>query len=299
MEDERPEASGLGHAHRARLRAAFWITAAFTVLELAGGVLTGSLALLAGGAYMFTDALGMGMALAAISAVHHPGKRHGHGHYRFRVLATLLASVVLFAGAGWVLAQSVLRVMNPVEVLARPMLVVAVAGLVANLVVYRLVRPGAEESLNVRGVHTEVLSDTVGSIGIVGAGCILQLTEWWYADPFIAVAVGMFVFPRAWRLARDAWRVVFRRSRAGDAVDDVLERLYDVPGVRDVHDLRVWTLVSGLDVASVHLSVRTGTDIDDVRDDAREALRERFGIDHATLRIGPEGSLQTCDTLAW
>ncbi|GLZ81713.1 cation efflux system protein [Actinorhabdospora filicis] len=294
-------AKSLGDAHRTRLLAAFVITTGFMVLEVAGGVLTGSLALISDAAHMFTDALGIGMALAAIFAIRRAdGARHRtFGLYRLEVLAALANAALLFGVAIWVLVEAVRRFGDPPEVLTGPLMIVAVAGLIANIASFLLLRDGAKESINVRGAYLEVLGDMLGSIGVIGAALIIQLTGWWYADPIMAVAIGVFILPRTWRLGRDALRILLQSAPAGMDVEAVRGSLHGVPGVEDVHDLHVWTLTSGMDVASVHLSINAGADLGDVLNEARQALHDGYGIHHATLQVEPAGSARDCETLSW
>jgi cobalt-zinc-cadmium efflux system protein len=187
--------------------------------------------------------------------------------------------------ASFVLVEAVRRLGDPPEVRAGPMLVVAGAGLTVNLVGLVLLRSGARESLNVRGAYLEVLGDLLGSAGVIVAATIILLTDWWYADPLLAAAVALFIVPRTWSLARAALRVLVQAAPPHLAVTEVAATLAAVPGVRDVHDLHVWTLTSGMDVASAHLTIERADDLGGVLASARTALRERYGIEHATLQV--------------
>jgi len=294
-------AKSLGDAHRGRLLWAFAITAGFMLLELAGGILSGSLALISDAGHMFTDALGIGMALAAIFAIRRAdGRAHRtFGLYRLEVLAALANAALLFGVAVWVLVEAVRRFGEPPEVRTGLMLMIAVAGLIANVISFLLLQQGAKESINVRGAYLEVLGDLLGSVGVIGAALIIEFTGWWYADPIMAIAVGVFILPRTWRLGRDALRILLQSAPRGMDLDAVTGTLNDVPGVEDVHDLHVWTLTSGMDVASVHLSINAGADLGDVLGEARDALHEHYGIDHATLQVEPAGSSKACESLSW
>ncbi|MEV0650120.1 cation diffusion facilitator family transporter [Phytomonospora sp. NPDC050363] len=294
-------AKSLGEAHRGRLLWAFAITAGFMLLELAGGIISGSLALISDAAHMFTDALGIGMALAAIFAIRRAdGRAHRtFGLYRLEVLAALANAALLFGVAVWVLVESVRRFSEPPEIRTGLMLGIAVAGLVANVICFLMLQQGAKESINVRGAYLEVLGDMLGSLGVIGAALIIQFTGWWYADPIMALAVGVLILPRTWRLGRDALRILLQQAPSGLDMGAVTRTLNEVPGVEDVHDLHVWTLTSGMDVASVHLSINAGADLGDVLGEARDALHEHYGIDHATLQVEPVGNSKACETLSW
>jgi cobalt-zinc-cadmium efflux system protein len=184
------------------------------------------------------------------------------------------------------------------EVLAGPMLVVAVVGLVANVAAFLLLREGANESLNVEGAYLEVLSDLVGSVAVIVAAAVIGLTDWAWVDPVVGVAIGLFILPRTWRLGAQALRILVQAAPPGLDLVALEGELRAVGGVVDVHDLHVWTLTSDMDVASVHLMVSDGTDSHAVLDRARVILRDHHGIGHATLQVEPD-THEGCDELAW
>jgi cobalt-zinc-cadmium efflux system protein len=309
-----------GERHRGRLWAAFALLAVFMVIEAVAALLSGSLALLSDAGHMFTDVLGIGMALAAIHAAsaHAAPARVGaagsapagsaasiaaarrrqrtFGLYRVEVLAALGNAVLLSGVAIYVLIEAARRFGSPPEVPAGPMLAVAVAGLVANLVAFGLLRSGAQESLNVRGAYLEVLGDLVGSVGVIVAAVVIAVTDWWYADPLVAVAVGLFILPRTWRLARAAVRILVQAAPEHVDVTAVQSRLSAVPGVCDVHDLHVWTLTSGMEVASAHLTLDPAAEVGPVLIAARTALHDDFDIAHATLQVEPA---ESCQQTTW
>jgi cobalt-zinc-cadmium efflux system protein len=287
-----------GAKHRGPLLAAFALLGVFMLVEGAAALVTGSLALLSDAGHMFTDVLGIGMALAAMTAARRAGKdpQRTFGLYRLEVLAALANAVLLFGVALYVLIEAVRRFGDPPDVPAGPMLVVAVAGLLANVVAFALLRSGAKESINVRGAYLEVLGDLLGSVGVIIAAVVIALTDWWYADPIVAVAVGVFILPRTWRLARAAVRILVQAAPAHVDVATVRERLAAVPGVCDVHDLHVWTLTSGMDVVSAHLTLDPAAQVGPVLVEAREALHDDFDIAHATLQVEPA---EACRQTTW
>lgn len=288
-----------GARHRGRLWVAFGLLAVVMVGEALAAWWTGSLALLSDAGHLATDVLGIGLALAAIhAATRFAAPQRTFGLYRLEVLAALANAALLFAVAGFVLVESVRRFADPPEVLAGPMLAVAAAGLAANLIAFWLLRPGATESLTVRGAYLEVLGDLASSVGVLVAAGIILLTDWRYADPIIAVAVALFIVPRTWSLARTALRVLVQAAPKHVAVAEVAATLAAVPGVRDVHDLHVWTLTSGMDVASAHLTIDQPDRLGDVLAGARSALQERYGIAHATLQVEPSGG-GPCHPAGW
>src|SRR6266540_3525852 len=297
-----------GARYRSRLVAVLVLLATVMVLEIATAWWTGSLALLSDGGHMFTDVLGIGMALAAIQAaaawpgggtgaddgdrfggggaVPAPGGRGAQrtfGLYRLEVLAALANALLLFGVAGYVLVEAIRRFMHPSEVLSGPMLVVAIVGLGANLVGFVLLRSGAKQSLNVRGAYLEVLGDTLGSVGLI-----------------VAVAVAVFILPRTWALAGAAIRILVQAAPKHLDVAQIQAELLTVPHVTEVHDLHVWTLTSGMEVASAHLTVASAAATTEVLAAARTALQDQYGIAHATLQLEPAGAPEACcESVGW
>ncbi|WP_370325959.1 cation diffusion facilitator family transporter [Euzebya sp.] len=280
-------AAHAGAAHRRPLLAAACLTGGYFLVELIGGLITNSLALLGDAAHMFTDVLGLGMALAAIqAAIRSDAASHRtFGLYRLEILAALANAVLLFGVAIWILVEAVRRFGDPPEVLSTPLLVVAVVGLVVNVIAYLLLRRGAGESLNVEGAYLEVLADTLGSVGVIIAAIVIQTTGFTLIDPIFAVGIGLFVLPRTWRLGSKALRVLLQQAPPHVDVDTIRADLTGLPDVTDVHDLHVWTLTSGMDVVSAHLRIADGGDDHVVLDRARDLLRTEHGISHSTLQV--------------
>jgi cobalt-zinc-cadmium efflux system protein len=285
--------------YKRRLLGAFAITAVFAVVQIVAAVLTESLALLSDAGHMFTDVIGLGMALAAMHLADRGSDRDHRtfGLYRVEILAALANAVLLFGVALYVLIEAVRRLSEPAEVLAGPMLVVAVLGLVANIAAFALLR-GAEDNLNMHGAYLEVLSDLIGSIGVIVAAVVLQTTGWEWVDPVVAVAIGVFILPRAYRLGARAVRILIQAAPEGLDLEDLQRSLGELPGVVDVHDVHVWTLTSEMVVASAHLMVVTGTDTHGVLDRARDRLSTEYGIHHATLQVEPD-THEGCEDVAW
>lgn len=282
------------------LRISLGLIVAFLVVQVAVGIITGSLALLSDAGHMATDALGLGMALAAIQAASTARARphRTFGLYRLEILAALANAVVLFGVAGYVFFEAARRLSDAPDVASTPVLVVGVIGLGVNVVAFLLLRAGAKESLNLQGAYLEVLSDALGSIGVIVAAIVWGTTGWAWVDPVIGALIGVFILPRAWRLGREALRVLVQAAPAGLDVETLQSELAELAGVVDVHDVHVWTLTSGMDVATAHLMVAVGTDTHAVLDKARELLAERHAITHATLQVEPEDH-HGCDELTW
>jgi cobalt-zinc-cadmium efflux system protein len=293
-----------GERHRGRLLAAVILLAALTVAEVVTALFTGSLALLSDAGHMFTDVLGISMALAAIAAASRAARPGGadpqrtFGLYRLEVLAALANAVLLSGVALFVLVAALRRLDDPPEIVVGPMLIVAALGLAANLAAFALLRAGAKESLNVRGAYLEVLADLLGSAGVLVAGVVIATTGWWYVDPLVAVGVGLFILPRTWRLGRAAVRILVQAAPEHVDVTVVRAALAALPGVCDVHDLHVWTLASGMDVTSAHLTLDPRADLGVVLSQARTTLHREFHIDHATLQVEPADA-GACQPVSW
>jgi cobalt-zinc-cadmium efflux system protein len=292
------QAGGSSGRYVGRMAGSLVVLLAFFLLEATVGVMTRSLALLSDAGHMLTDVVGVGMALAAITVARRPaGGRRTFGLYRVEVLVALANSVLLFGVAAYIVYEAVGRLVRPYEVPGMPMVLTAAAGLVVNLAVFGLLRTGADHSLTVRAACLEVVTDAVGSVGVLVAGALTLTFGWYLADPFIAVAVGLFVVPRTWRLARQALRILVQEAPERVDVPGLHRDLAALPSVAEVHDLHVWTLTSGMEVASAHLT--TDADHGDVLVAAQRLLADRYRINHATLQVEPMRCADRCRALAW
>lgn len=295
-----PSPKSAGRRHLRPLTIAFTLVVAFMVVELVAGFLTGSLALISDAGHMATDALGLGMALAAIVAADRAATAGGrtYGLYRLEILAGLANAVLLFGVGAYVAFEAIGRLQEPPEVDTGPMLAVALIGLIVNLIGLRLLHPGSQESLNIEGAYLEVLADLASSVGVVVAALIMMIFDWPYADPLFAALIAVFILPRAWKLGRDATRVLVQAAPKGLNLERLRAELESIGGVIDIHDLHVWTLTSDMEVATVHLMTTDDTEPHPVLDEARRILQDEHGIDHATLQVEPE-SHQGCSEVNW
>ena len=297
---------GHDHGHAARnahirpLTIAFVLVAIFMVVEFIGAFVSGSLALLSDAGHMATDALGLGMALAAMVAAGRPTERphQTYGLYRVEILAALANAILLIGVGVYVLYEASQRFTDPPAVLPVSMLVVATAGLVVNIIGWRLLRAGAKESLNVEGAYLKVLADLIGSIAVVVAAVMIQLTGWAIIDPILGAVIGLFIVPRAVRLGWKSVRILSQMAPAHLDMGMLTDQLAAIDGVIDVHDLHVWTLTSDMEVASVHLMTRQDVDAHRVLDEAKAILDIEYGIDHATLQVEPETHAE-CAEVSW
>ncbi|MEU1881057.1 cation diffusion facilitator family transporter [Streptosporangium sp. NPDC020072] len=292
-----------GHAggrHRRRLALSFVLIGAFFVVELGYGLVSGSLALLSDAGHMAADVVTLGAALVATKIATRPDTtgRRSYGSYRAEVFASLLAVVLMLGVAVYVVVEAVGRIGQTAEVSSGPMLVVGAIGLLVNLVALLLLRSGAGESLNVRGAYLEVVADTAGSVGVIVAGWLVAATGQVLWDTVVALAIGVFVAVRALSLGRQVFAVLGQHVPEGMDAAAVAADLAAIDGVRDVHDLHLWTLTSGMNVATAHLVATDFADGHAVLDRARHLLRTRHGVEHATLQIEPADH-RGCDELGW
>jgi cobalt-zinc-cadmium efflux system protein len=289
-----------GARHAGRLWWSFGLITGFLVVQVVVGLATSSLALLSDAGHMATDALGLAMALAAITAANRTtrAQHRTFGLYRLEILAALANAVLLFGVAGFVLVEAARRLDDPPDVASLPVLVVGLLGLVVNLVAFALLRRGAAESLNVRGAYFEVVADTLGSIGVIVAAGLMWATGWGWVDPSIGAAIGLFILPRAWRLGRDAVRILVQAAPEGVDLSAVTVALAGIEGVADVHDLHVWTLTSEMEVLTAHIGIAEGANSQAILHQARRVLVERFDLAHATLQVETTGD-RDCQEMTW
>ena len=272
--------------HKGRLKGALALTAGFMVVEAAGGLLTGSLALVADAAHMLTDAGGLALALIAIRFAERPATpRKTFGYVRMEILSALLNAVVLLLLTIFILYEAVGRLLDPPPVMAGPMLAVALVGLAVNLASMKLLAAGSSESLNVKGAYFEVMSDMLGSLGVIVAALVVMFTGWRLADPIIGAGIGLFIVPRTWGLLRQAVHILMEGTPPEIDVSLLDAAIREVPGVRAVHDLHVWTLTSGLDALSAHVVVDDMAEARRVLAAVNALLASRFGLAHTTIQV--------------
>jgi len=286
--------------HRRRLVLVLTMTLSVVGVQVVGGLMSGSLALLADAGHMLTDASGVAIALiASILAARPATNARTYGLQRAEILAALANAVLLAVLAVWVIVQAVGRWNDPPEVASGLMLVVAIVGGIANLISLLVLRGARDDSLNVRGAYLEVLGDLVGSVAVIIAAIVIATTGYTRADVIASVGIGLFILPRAWGLLRDVLDVLLEATPKGLDLETVREHIRDVPGVVDLHDLHAWTITSGVPVLSAHVVVdqdcidtgRTGQ----VLDQLAACLGEHFDTDHCTFQLEPvaHGSHET------
>lgn len=290
---------GHGHSHgggipsvsaasrnRGRLAWALGLTLTYMVAEVVGGLVTGSLALLADAAHMVTDAGGLALALLAIHyAAKPPTPGKSFGYLRFEILAALANAVVLLGVTVFIFYEAYRRLVEPPEILGWPMLLIALVGLGVNLASMKLLAAGSTQSLNVKGAYFEVFADMLGSLGVIIAALVVMATGWRWVDPLVGAGIGLFIVPRTWRLLNEALHILLEGTPPGVDLEALRTEIEALPGVRRAYDLHAWTLTSGFDAMSAHIVVAAWTDGPGVIRATRTLVKARHGIEHVTLQI--------------
>ncbi|MFE0105767.1 cation diffusion facilitator family transporter [Streptomyces sp. NPDC059009] len=280
--------------YRNRLLWTIGISASITLIQVVGSLLSGSLALLADAAHSLTDAIGVSLALGAVTlAQRAPTPRRTFGFYRVEIFSAVLNALLLLGIFVWVLYSAIQRFNEPVEVKGGLMFAIAVLGLAANGVGLYLLRDAKNDSLNMRGAYLEVLGDALGSIAVIVGGLIILFTGWQAADPIASIVIGLLIVPRSYQLLRDATHVLLEATPQDTDLDEVRRHLLDEPGVVAVHDLHAWTVTSGMPVLTAHITVAADAlraeDYGKLLARLQDCLGDHFDIAHSTLQLEPEG----------
>jgi cobalt-zinc-cadmium efflux system protein len=279
------EGSAASH-HRDRLTIVLFLTLAIFAIELLGGILANSLALLADAGHMFTDVAGIGLALLAIWVGGRPADpERTFGYQRLEILAAIVNALLLFGVGAFILFEGLRRLAEPPAVASGLMVVVAVVGLAGNGLSLWLLRDAQSRSLNTRGAFLEVASDFAGSAAVIVAGLVIIVSGFGAADAIASVVIGLLIFPRTWRLLREAIDILLEATPKGLDMALVRSHILEAPGVTDCHDLHVWTISSGLNVVSAHVTVEPGAQPAAVLDHLCECLAGFFDIEHSTFQI--------------
>jgi cobalt-zinc-cadmium efflux system protein len=281
---------GHDHGHRAQSRRALGLvlalTGAYTVCEVVGGWLTGSLALLADAGHMLGDSAALALALVAAWLAGRPATpERSFGYRRAEILAALANGVALAAIAIWVFIEAIGRLDDPPEILGGWMLAVALAGLAVNLVAAGILARAGQDNLNVQAALRHVFADLAGSVGVAVAAVVVLATGWEQADPVAGMAIGVLILASSWSIVRDSVAILLEATPAGIDADEVGRRMAALDGVVEVHDLHIWTITSGFPTLSAHVLVRRGDDCHLRRRELEQVLAQEFGIEHTTLQV--------------
>ena len=268
----------------------FALTVLFLAAEVVGGLLTGSLALLADAGHMASDAVSLGLALFAVWLAERPATpQRSFGYKRAEILAALANGVTLVAVSLWIFVEAFARLQDPPPVLGGWVLVVAVVGLVVNITGATILTRSGGESLNVEGALRHVTADLLGSVGVIVAAVVVLLTGWRYADPLISVGIGVLILASSWKLLRDSTNILLESSPRGVDAEKVGRSMAAVEGVEEVHDLHIWTITSGFPALAAHVLVGRDENCHARRRDLETLLASEFGIEHTTLQVDHSG----------
>ena len=273
-------------ASRRALTITLALTAGFTVAEFVGGLLTGSLALLADAAHMLSDDLSLGIALFAIWLAERPSTpRRTFGFQRAEILAALFNGVALVAISIWIFVEAGMRFGDRPEVDAGPMLAIAAAGLAVNGAAAWVLHRGGGESLNVAAAMRHVIADLLASVGVIVAALVILVSGWEYADPAVSVIIGLLVLASSWTILRDSVAVLLEASPPDLDVERIGRAMAAVPGVVQVHDLHVWMITSGFPALAAHVLVGADDDCHAKRREIERILHDDFGLEHTTVQV--------------
>jgi cobalt-zinc-cadmium efflux system protein len=266
------------------------LTVGYMVAEIVGGLASGSLALLADAGHMLSDAAALGLSLfAAWIAGRPPTPQHSYGYYRAEILAALANGATLIAIAIVIFIEAVRRLSAPEEIAGPLMMGIAAGGLAVNMLGLALLHGSKGESLNIHGAWLHLVADALGSVATLVAGALVWAFDWNWADPVASVAIGLLVIYSSWQLVKQAISILMESTPGHLNVDDVRSAMIATPGVCEVHDLHIWTITSGMESLSAHVRLEAGREPHAALEDLRRALHDRFGIDHITIQIEPQG----------
>ncbi|SDJ49541.1 cation diffusion facilitator family transporter [Pseudomonas abietaniphila] len=277
--------------HEKKLLLALLLTTGFMIAEVIGAWVTGSLALLSDAAHMFTDSAALAISLLAFQIAKRPADRNRtFGYARFEILASAFNAILLFFVAIYILYEAYQRLVEPAAIQSIGMLVIAILGLIVNLISMRMLGAASGESLNVKGAYLEVWSDMLGSLGVILAAVVIWLTGWGWVDSLVAAGIGLWVLPRTWVLLRESMNVLLEGVPSGIEVQKVEQTILDVPGVVAIHDLHVWSVTSGKNVLSVHVVIpESASNGQQILTEVTESVSKAFEIGHCTIQLEHEG----------
>ncbi len=280
-----------------RLKIALTIVVVMLAVEVVGGILSNSLALLGDAGHMLVDALALLMSIIAIRIARRPATAtRTYGYHRVEIMAALANGVILALTTAVIYYEAYQRIFNPPEVQTTLMLVVAVIGLIANLVGIRLLRKASHGSLNIRAAFWHIVGDTISSVGVIVAGIIISITGWTIVDPIVAMFIGGIILWGAIQLVRESADILLESVPRHIQIDKVIKTIKNVPGVQDVHDLHVWTITSGIHALSAHLLIEDQmvSRSAELVKSVNKSLADNFNVIHTTLQIECQVCQESC-----
>ncbi|RAJ26053.1 cation diffusion facilitator family transporter [Pedobacter cryoconitis] len=276
--------------NKGRLKIVLGFTLLYLIIEVIGGIMTKSLALLADAGHMLTDVGGLALALIAINyAERKATAERTYGYYRAEILAALANAVVLIGISLYILYEAYLRFLDPPKVESKVMIAVAAVGLVVNIAGMLILRKSSSESLNMKGAYFEVLSDMLTSIGVIAAGIIMLATGWYYADPLLSAGIGLFILPRTWILLKESISILLEGIPKDVNMAELRSTILQVEDVGGIHDLHVWVLTSGVNAMTAHIVLKEGAEGQQVLSALQKHITENFKITHTTLQLEEPG----------
>ena len=292
MHEKRPSS-------RNALLAAFFVTVSFLVLEFVFALLTNSLALLADAGHMLGDSSALGMAVwASFMAAKQADRKKSYGYGRAEVLVALINAIFLFAIAGYTFYRAVGRITAPEDVAGRGMLIVAVAGLAANIISGFILLKQARHNINIKAALFHVAGDALGSVGVLVAAMIILLTGWMLADPIVSMVICLLIVAGALRLFHESWHILMEGVPRGFSHDEAERLLCSIEDVVSVHDIHAWAITSGKYAATAHLVITDDGSASTVRQKAADLFKEKWKIHHVTLQVVPESDPSACPQAA-
>lgn len=276
-----------GHDSQRRLAWAILLTAGFMMAEVVGGIVSGSLALLADAGHMLTDAAALTLAWFAVRISRRAAdNRRTFGYHRVQILAAFVNGLTLLAIVIWISVEAIQRLLDPVTVVSSTMLVIATLGLVVNLVVFAILHMGDRDNLNIRGAALHVMGDLLGSVAAIIAALVIMATGWMPIDPLLSLLVAALILRSAWKLTRESAHILLEGAPEGLNITQIKRELVDtLPGVRDIHHVHAWSLTPGRHLMSLHATLEEGADQHRALADIKTTLRERYAVAHTTVQI--------------
>jgi cobalt-zinc-cadmium efflux system protein len=272
--------------HKRHLGAALLVTASFFLVEIAGGLLAGSLALLADATHMFADLGALTLAYAAMSfAERPPSRRYTFGLFRAEILAAFVNAQILLLVSAGIFYEAYRRFRTPAPIEFDVMLVTAAIGLAANLAAMRLLHGHHHRSVNVRAAYVEEFTDMLGSVAVIAGALVMRWSGWLWIDALLSAAIAVVILPRALALLRETGHILLEGTPPDVDIRRLRSQLLEIPGVNGIHDLHFWTLTSGLHSASVHVCAAPETSRGQVLKEVQRVLRREAEVDHATVQI--------------
>jgi len=277
------------NSSRKILTCAFFITLSFFFVELIGGYISRSLALMTDAFHMLIDISAIGMSYFALRIA---GKKRNlqktFGYHRFEIIAALFNGLILVCMSFFMVSRAYKRIYQPKEVFMEIMLPVAILGLVVNIIVGSILYKGKKESLNIKGAFLHVLGDTLSSLGVVGGGILMGLTKFYLIDPIISIFIGILILLQAFVLIKESLEILTESAPRGINVGEVMSSLKSIPGVKEIHDFHIWSLNTGFVNLTSHILVENDVNPKDVLLSAAKILKEKFNINHFTFQIENE-----------